>query len=72
MRQYLAEQPLAKHQIREGIWKKESEITIVDALVKLANVHEIITASLHVSSVSHLEIFNRQMLCLAGEQRFLV
>jgi hypothetical protein len=29
---------MARYQIREGIWKKESEITIVEALVKLAGV----------------------------------
>ena len=44
--EYLMQQPMAKHQIREGIWRKESEITMVEALVKLANVHDIIAASL--------------------------
>jgi len=44
--EYLMQQPLAKHQIREGIWKKESEITMVEALVKLANAQEVIAASL--------------------------
>lgn len=44
--EYLMQQPMAKHQIREGIWKKESEITMVEALVKLANVHDTIAASL--------------------------
>jgi hypothetical protein len=29
--------PLAKHQIREIMLKKESEVTMVDALVKLTN-----------------------------------
>lgn len=44
--EFLMQQPMAKHQIREKIWKKESEITMVEALVKLANVHDIISASL--------------------------
>jgi len=44
--EYLMQQPQAKHQIREGMWKKESEITMVEALVKLANVHDVISASL--------------------------
>lgn len=48
---YLSDQPMAKHQIREGIWKKDSEITIVDALVKLANAHDLITHSLALSGV---------------------
>ncbi len=49
---YLMEQPMAKHQIREGIWKKESEITIVDALVKLANAYDIINAPLQAAAAA--------------------
>ncbi|KAF5842526.1 hypothetical protein DUNSADRAFT_6770, partial [Dunaliella salina] len=45
--EYLIKQPMAKHQIRESIWKKECEITMVEALVKLASVHEALDASLH-------------------------
>lgn len=41
--------PMAKHQVREIIWKKESEITMVEALVKLANVFEIISASVEAA-----------------------
>ncbi|GLC35996.1 hypothetical protein PLESTB_000527500 [Pleodorina starrii] len=44
--EYLIANPLAKHQVREVIWKKESEITMVEALVKLTNVQDVITASL--------------------------
>lgn len=44
--EFLLQQPMAKYQIREGIWKRESEVAIVEALVKLANVHEVIAASL--------------------------
>lgn len=43
--------PLAKHQVREVIWKKESEITMVEALVKLTNVHDNIAASLEQAPV---------------------
>lgn len=44
--EYLMANPMAKHQLREIIWKKESEITMVEALVKLANVHDVVAASL--------------------------
>lgn len=44
--EYLIANPLAKHQVREVIWKKESEVTMVEALVKLTNVQDVITASL--------------------------
>ncbi|GIL72516.1 hypothetical protein Vretimale_4302 [Volvox reticuliferus] len=44
--EYLIANPLAKHQVREVIWKKESEITMVEALVKLTNVQDVIAASL--------------------------
>ncbi|KXZ56467.1 hypothetical protein GPECTOR_1g418 [Gonium pectorale] len=44
--EFLIANPLAKHQLREVIWKKESEITMVEALVKLTNVQDIIAASL--------------------------
>jgi CRP-like cAMP-binding protein len=43
---YLSQNPLARHQMRENILKKESEVTMVEALMKLANVHEVIVASL--------------------------
>ncbi|MEW5301799.1 MAG: hypothetical protein WDW36_004637 [Sanguina aurantia] len=33
----------AKHQIQEGIWKKQSEVMTVEALVKLAMLYNIIT-----------------------------
>jgi [calcium/calmodulin-dependent protein kinase] kinase len=32
--------------MRENILKKESEVTMVEALTKMANVHEVIVASL--------------------------
>ncbi|PNW77250.1 hypothetical protein CHLRE_10g428650v5 [Chlamydomonas reinhardtii] len=44
--EYVMANPLAKHQVREVILKKESEITMVEALVKLTNVQDVITASL--------------------------
>ncbi|KAJ9508791.1 hypothetical protein QJQ45_028102, partial [Haematococcus lacustris] len=50
--EYLAAQPLAKHQIREGIWKKESEIIMVEALVKLANVADLVMSTLQTASGS--------------------
>lgn len=49
--EYLMANPLAKHQVREVIWKKESEITMVEALVKLTNVHDNIAASLEQAPV---------------------
>ena len=38
--------PDSPQQMRENILKKESEVTMVEALTKMANVHEIIVASL--------------------------
>lgn len=49
---YIMSQPMAKHQLREVIWKKESEITMVEALVKLGHVHDVITASLEGHAVN--------------------
>ncbi|MEW5317105.1 MAG: hypothetical protein WDW38_008433 [Sanguina aurantia] len=39
----------AKHQIQEGIWKKQSEVMTVEALVKLAMLYNIITLRGHAA-----------------------
>lgn len=52
LQEYLVQQPQARHQIREGIWKKESEITMVEALVKLSNVFDVIATSLENAGIA--------------------
>jgi hypothetical protein len=43
---FVGKQPLLKFQLRELIWKKESEVTMVEALVKLGSVTDVVLASL--------------------------
>lgn len=46
----MAENAVAKLQIRESILSKESEVCMVDSLVKLANSYHVIAASLEQST----------------------